>query len=184
MSTTRQPTIAVETAPIASGSEALRDLLARIASGAEAREREGQAPHEVIDWVRESRLGALRVPTEEGGAGAGYREFFATLIDLAEADANVAHILRAHFWFVESRLLATDREERSRWLGEVSRGAIFGNAASELGHRTVGERELETRLTVDGDGFRLNGTKYYSTGSLTPTGSPCSPAPTTNGSPA
>jgi hypothetical protein len=49
MSTTRQPTIAVETGPIAPGSEALRNLLARIAGGAAAREREGRAPHEVID---------------------------------------------------------------------------------------------------------------------------------------
>jgi alkylation response protein AidB-like acyl-CoA dehydrogenase len=152
--------------PIAPGSDALRDLLARIASGAAVREREGRPPYDIVDLIRETRFGAMRIPVEEGGAGASYREFFATLIDLAHADANVAHILRAHFWFVELRLLATDRAERGRWLGEVARGAIFGNAASELGPRTVGGRELDTRLTSDGDGFRLNGTKYYCTGSL------------------
>ncbi|MGD0196855.1 MAG: acyl-CoA dehydrogenase family protein [Solirubrobacteraceae bacterium] len=155
-----------EPSPIAPGSGALRDLLALIASGAAAREREARPPHDVIDLIRETRFGAMRIPVEEGGAGASYREFFAILIELAHADANVAHILRAHFWFVESRLLATDRDERARWLGEVARGAIFGNAASELGSRTVGGRELDTRLSTDGDGFRLNGTKYYCTGSL------------------
>jgi alkylation response protein AidB-like acyl-CoA dehydrogenase len=166
MSTIPQPTSSVATTPIAPGSGALRDLLAEIAAGAAAREREGRPPYEVIDTVRETRLGALRVPIDEGGAGASFRELFATLIDLAAADANVAHILRAHFWFVEQRLLATDPEVRARWLGEVASGAIFGNAASELGDRTVGDRQLDTRVTIDGGRFRLNGTKYYSTGSL------------------
>jgi alkylation response protein AidB-like acyl-CoA dehydrogenase len=165
MSTERHPS-AVASAPIAIGTIELRELLAEIASGAAAREREARPPYEAIELVRATRFGALRVPVEEGGAGASYRDFFATLIDLAHADANVAHILRAHFWFVESRLLATDLDKRSRWLEEVTGGAIFGNAASELGPSTVGGLELGTRLSADGDGFRVNGTKYYCTGSL------------------
>jgi alkylation response protein AidB-like acyl-CoA dehydrogenase len=148
------------------GSDELRELLVQIAAGAQEREREARAPHEIIDLVRGSRLGALRIPIEEGGGGASFREFFAFLIDLAEADANVAHILRGHFWFVEQRLLATDPQVRARWLGKVAEGVIFGNATAELGKRTVGERQFDTTLTAAGESFRLNGTKYYSTGSL------------------
>jgi alkylation response protein AidB-like acyl-CoA dehydrogenase len=166
MSTIPQATSSVAPTPIAPGSEELRRLLEEIAAGAAEREREERPPYDVIETLREVRFGALRVPVEEGGAGASFRELFATLLDLAAADANVAHILRAHFWFVEQRLLATEPEVRGRWLGEVSRGAIFGNAASELGPRAVGDRQLDTRVTIDGERFRLNGTKYYSTGSL------------------
>jgi alkylation response protein AidB-like acyl-CoA dehydrogenase len=144
-----------------------RELLSEIAAGAFERERDAIAPYEVIDRIRAARLGALRVPEAEGGAGASMRELFEFAIELAHADANVAHILRAHYWFVELRLLDVDAEVRRRWLGEIAGGAIFGNAASEVGgSRPVGEFVLGTRLTRGPDGeLLLNGVKYYSTGS-------------------
>lgn len=145
----------------------LRELLDEIAAGAPERERTARPPHDVIDQVREARLGALRVPVELGGPDVSFRTLLATTIDLAHADANVAHILRAHYWFVELRRLETDRTVRDRWLRVVADGAIFGNASSEIGNQhPVGDFVLDTRLTADGDGFRVNGTKYYSTGSL------------------
>jgi alkylation response protein AidB-like acyl-CoA dehydrogenase len=155
-------------APVAPGSRDLKALLDEIAEGAAEREREARPPYDAIERVRETRLGALRVPVAEGGAGASFRDFFATLIDLAHADANVAHILRAHFWFVEQRLVAEPGDEvRARWLAEVVDGTLFGNAASEVGgSRPVGEIAFDTRITPDGDGYRLDGVKYYSTGSL------------------
>ena len=144
----------------------LRAMLAEIAAGSAHRERAGEPPHDAVDLVRHARLGALRVPAAEGGAGASVRGLLATLIDLAEADANVAHILRAHFWFVELRLLDTDPGRRARWLTQVADGLIFGNATSELGTRAAGDRAFATRLARNGGHYRLTGTKYYSTGSL------------------
>jgi len=52
---------------------------------------------ESIDLIRRARLGALRLPTQAGGAGSTIRELFEVVIRLGEADANVAHILRNHF---------------------------------------------------------------------------------------
>lgn len=152
---------------VAPGTPGLAALLAEIADGARSREREGRAPYDLIDRVRQTRLGALRIPRDEGGAGATNREFFATLIALGAADANVAHILRAHFWFVEQRLVTQDPDVRARWLGEVAGGSIFGNATSEIGGtRAVGEYVFDTTITREGDGYRVDGAKYYSTGSL------------------
>ncbi|MGX6447905.1 acyl-CoA dehydrogenase family protein, partial [Patulibacter sp. S7RM1-6] len=157
----------VPSAPVRPGSPELRALLGEIAAGAAEREREERAPHDVVDRIRVARLGALRVPAELGGAGATHRETFATLVDLAHADANVAHLLRAHFWFVEQRRRERDPAVRERWLREVAAGTIFGNATSEVGGtRPVGEPVHDTRLVRHGAGWRLDGTKYYSTGSL------------------
>jgi alkylation response protein AidB-like acyl-CoA dehydrogenase len=160
---------AASTAPqvsVGPGSPELRALLSRVAAGAFAREQEAIAPYDVIEEIRAARLGALRVPVAEGGSGASLRELFTVLIDLAHADANVAHILRAHYWFVELRLLDVDPKARSRWRHEVARGAIFGNAASEVGgSRAVGEFVMDTRLRRIGDQLRCTGVKYYSTGS-------------------
>jgi alkylation response protein AidB-like acyl-CoA dehydrogenase len=148
------------------GSSELDELLERIAAGAETRERELTPPFEAIAWIKEAGLGRLRIPIEEGGGGASVREFFDTLIALAEADSNVAHILRTHFWFVEQQLTTHDPQARARGLALLNSGAIVGNGFSEQSKLPVG-LYFETAFTPDPDGgYRLNGTKYYSTGTL------------------
>jgi alkylation response protein AidB-like acyl-CoA dehydrogenase len=157
----------IESGPVRLGSPELNALLARIAEGASERERDRTPPYEQIKWIRDAGLGRLRIPVEEGGAGASLREFFQVLIDLAAADSNVAHILRAHFWFVEQQLQSKPSESRSRWLALVKQGKIFGNVTSEQSGQKVG-LFFETKLTpnANGIGYRINGQKYYSTGSL------------------
>lgn len=143
-------------------------LLARIAEGTEERERTQTRPHEVTDWLRDAGFGRLRIPVEDGGLGVSVQELFAALIALAEADSNVAHILRVHFAFVEQQLVNPDASSRARWLELVNSGAIIGNAQSEQNDKAVAGRGLETRAERDPDGigYRLTGVKYYSTGSL------------------
>jgi alkylation response protein AidB-like acyl-CoA dehydrogenase len=154
------------TPAIRPGSDELVALLARIAAGAEERERELKPPFEVIGWIREAGLGRLRIPVEEGGGGASLPELFATLIALAEADSNAAHILRTHYWFVEQQLVSDDPDARARGIALLNSGAIVGNGFSEQSKRPVG-LYFDTAFTIDPDGgYRLNGTKYYSTGTL------------------
>ncbi|UMG93515.1 acyl-CoA dehydrogenase family protein [Nocardioides sp. TF02-7] len=148
------------------GTPAWTALLERIAAGAEERERELVAPHEVIGWVKEAGLGRLRLPVEDGGAGLTLPELFAALIDLAEADAAVAHILRTHYWFVEQHLQSADPVFRSRGIALAAADKIVGNGFSEQSKRPVG-LYFETAFTPDPEGgYRLNGTKFYSTGSI------------------
>ncbi|EPN44667.1 acyl-CoA dehydrogenase family protein, partial [Pseudomonas syringae pv. actinidiae ICMP 19096] len=47
---------------------------------------------------------------------------------------------------------------------EALAGGRFGNALAELGTKTAHDRT--TRLTRDGDGYRINGRKFYATGAL------------------
>src|SRR4029077_15871156 len=123
-------------------------------------------PFEAIDLIRGAKLGALRLPTSAGGAGSTIRELFEVIIRLGEADANVAHILRNHFSVVE-RLVRHPRDEQSR-RGQkaVADGAIIGLATTELDTPQVGNIVPNTTVTPDGDDYLLNGTKYYSTGTL------------------
>lgn len=141
-------------------------IFADIATGEAERERERILPHKQIDLIRKARLGALRLPTEAGGGGSTIRELFGAVIRLAEADANAAHILRNHFSVVE-RLVRRPRDEQARqWQAAVADGAIIGLATTELDTPQVGNIAPNTTVTPDGDDFRLNGTKYYSTGTL------------------
>jgi alkylation response protein AidB-like acyl-CoA dehydrogenase len=147
-------------------SPELENLLTRIAEGESERERERILPFEAIDLVRRAKLGALRLPASVGGAGSTIRELFEVIIRLGEADANVAHILRNHFSVVE-RLVRHPRDEQGRqWQQAVADGAIIGLATTELDTPQVGDIAPNTTFTPDGDDYLLNGTKYYSTGTL------------------
>ncbi len=149
------------------GTPALRDVIAAIGERTNASIRGGEYPHAAIDLVRQSGLGALRVPTALGGGGCTLRELFATIMDLAAVAPDIPHILRSHFWFVEDRLRSAESAERTMWLERIVRGDIFGNAVTEIGgSAAVGTWIMKTTLTPSGDGHVLNGRKYYVTGSL------------------
>ena len=141
-------------------------LLGRIAEGASERERECVLPFAEIDLIRKARLGALRLPIEAGGAGVSIRALFEVVIRLGEADANVAHILRNHFSVVERLVRQPKNDQHRQWQKAVADGAIIGLAATELDTPKVGNVTPNTTLTADGDDYLLNGTKYYSTGTL------------------
>jgi alkylation response protein AidB-like acyl-CoA dehydrogenase len=148
------------------GSPALADLIARIGEGANERDRDRVLPFDALSLVRESKLGALRLPTEQGGGGASLVQLFETVISLAEVDPNVTHIIRNHFAFVEKALRATKGDPYRTWLPRVAEGTLIGGVFSELGNVQAGAGKHETTLKVDGSSYIVNGTKYYSTGAL------------------
>jgi alkylation response protein AidB-like acyl-CoA dehydrogenase len=153
--------------PVRPGTPEWDALLARIAAGAAERERDRTPPHEVIGWLKEAGVARLRLAVEDGGAGLSIPELFAALIDLAAADSNVPHILRTTFWFVEQHLQAADDPAfRRRLLELAGRDLFVGNGFSEQGKRPAG-LYFDTAFTPDpAGGYRLNGTKYYTTGSI------------------
>jgi alkylation response protein AidB-like acyl-CoA dehydrogenase len=104
------------------------------------------------------------VPVEYGGAGASLGQLVQLLIELAEADSNIPQSLRGHFAFVEDRLNAPPSQERDSWFARFVAGDLVGNAWTEVGKVKIGD--VITQVTPEGDGYLLNGTKFYSTGSI------------------
>ncbi|HEY0291990.1 MAG TPA: acyl-CoA dehydrogenase family protein [Hansschlegelia sp.] len=142
------------------------ELLAFIAEGAAERDRERIHPFEIIDRIRDARLGAYRLAKEDGGGGATLRETLALVIRLGAADPNVAHALRNHIGFVERFARPKHSPHREKWARLIASGAVVGLANTELSSAKVGGSPFATKLSPDGDGWRLDGTKYYSTGAL------------------
>ncbi|MBB2167285.1 acyl-CoA dehydrogenase [Gluconacetobacter aggeris] len=149
-------------APVAPTEGGLREVFARIAKGAVAREQGRVLPYEAVAWLREVGFGTLRVPREAGGAGVGLVEIFRLLTELAAADSNLPQIVRAHFAFIEGLRHEPDRARSASWYARIVDGALFGAAMAELTDSTG----TSTTLTRQGEGWRLDGTKYYSTGTL------------------
>ncbi|PPA00241.1 monooxygenase, partial [Pseudomonas sp. MWU12-2312b] len=139
-------------------------IFQRIADGALEREQSRTLPHEPIQWLKEAGFGAVRVPIEYGGGGASVPQLFELLIELAEADSNLPQALRGHFAFVEDRLNAPSGPARDVWFKRFVEGDIVGCAWTEIG--TVAMGDVVTKVTPHGDQWRLNGEKFYSTGSL------------------
>jgi alkylation response protein AidB-like acyl-CoA dehydrogenase len=155
-------TTEILTAPVTYNrlAQRFRPLFEEIAAGAEERENERILLHHQVRRLADTGFTALRVPVEFGGSGVSAPQFFRLLIELAAAESNLAQALRSHIAFVEDRLYANDAE----WLRRVAEGAVLGNAWTETGPVTVGG--VGTTITRDGDAYRVNGTKYYTTGSL------------------
>lgn len=123
-----------------------------------------ELPYETIADLARLGLTSITVPKEYGGQGASIPELFDTLIELAAADANLAQALRAHFWLVEWLRSAPRTEHGAQLLRDIAAGTVLGNATHERSGAEVGR--LSTKLTRTADGYRLNGTKFYTTGSL------------------
>jgi alkylation response protein AidB-like acyl-CoA dehydrogenase len=141
-----------------------RPIFAKIAEGAIAREQRRELPFEQVALLKAARFGALRVPVYHGGFGFDHAQFIRLLIELAEADPNIAHLLRGHFAVVEEKLSEPHSPSRSRWLDRLGRGEIVGNASTEPGEPVLGKKSTLVRKTADG--WRLDGTKFYTTGSI------------------
>lgn len=152
--------------PLRIDSPSLTALLDYIAQDEARRERDRTLPYDIVDLIRQSRIGALRIPKADGGGGVSLRELFSVVIRLGTADANVAHILRNHFSVVERLALTPLSAQSRKWRDDVVGGALIGLATTELGSSQVGDIAPATTVTPDGDGYRLNGTKYYSTGTI------------------
>lgn len=141
-----------------------RPIFARIADGSVERERTRSLPFEPIRWLKEAGFGAVRVPVEHGGAGASLPQLFQLLIELAEADSNVPQALRGHFAFAEDRLNAHANAPQDVWFKRFVEGDLVGCAWTEVGAVKIGD--VITRVSRLGEQWVVNGTKYYSTGSL------------------
>jgi alkylation response protein AidB-like acyl-CoA dehydrogenase len=149
------------------------DRLARLAevvdelrqADAEA-ERDRVLQYSAVERLRRTGVLGLRVPVRYGGPGGNVRDVITAVVQLARGSSNVAQALRAHFGFSE-RLLSNraNEAERQHWLPVIESGAVFGNAITDAKGKSPSS--TGTTLSADATGvLRLNGFKFYSTGTL------------------
>ncbi len=131
-----------------------------------AAERDRVLQYDAVEAIRRTGVLTLRVPARYGGPGGSVRDVLTAVIQIARGSSNVAQALRPHFGFAE-RLLSNRavEAERREWFPRVNAGVIVGNAITDAKGKTPSG--ADTTLLADGDGvLRLNGYKFYSTGTL------------------
>ncbi|MEZ2129697.1 MULTISPECIES: acyl-CoA dehydrogenase family protein [unclassified Sinorhizobium] len=140
-----------------------RPLFKQIGENAIERDQERRLPFEEVRWLREAGFGALRVPAHHGGSEVTLPELFALLIELSAADPNITNIFRSHQGFTEDLLNAPKDKWRDDWLVRLGRGEMIGSGFSEL---TGNVGDYSTTIVREANEYRLNGAKFYTTGSL------------------
>ncbi|WP_178116512.1 SfnB family sulfur acquisition oxidoreductase [Pseudomonas brassicae] len=128
------------------------------------RDRERRLPHPELALFSRSGLWGISVPRAFGGAGVSNVTLAKVIARIAQADASLGQIPQNHFYALEVLRVNGSPEQQARLYAEVLAGRRFGNALAELGTKTAHDRT--TALTADGDGYRINGRKFYATGAL------------------
>jgi alkylation response protein AidB-like acyl-CoA dehydrogenase len=139
------------------------DLGSRFAATAAQRDLDRILPHAEIDLIRQSGLLAARLPAPYG-IDLSLLDGTRILIELSRGDPNIAQAIGPHLAFVEKLILFGNDADQQRYFSLIAGGALITNAIAERGGKVVGE--IRTRLHADGDGYRLNGRKDYTTGGL------------------
>jgi alkylation response protein AidB-like acyl-CoA dehydrogenase len=141
-----------------------RPLFAEIGAGAIDRERTHTFAYQQVKDLVAAGFGSIRIPVALGGSGASLQDAFRLLEELGAADANIAHVFRNHWAFVEDRLYSPPSPANDTWLERFARGEFVGGGWTEAGGR--GFRDIATKIVDERGIKRITGEKFYATGSL------------------
>ncbi|MDC8756359.1 acyl-CoA dehydrogenase family protein [Janthinobacterium fluminis] len=134
-------------------------LAARLAQSANARDQAGGHAAREREWIRESGLLTLSIPTEFGGQGAAWPVVYQVIRILARADSALAHVFGFHHLQLAGiRLYGSAQQQRRLLTDTVAQRLFWGNALNPLDRRTT--------ATEAADGYTLDGVKSFSSGSV------------------
>lgn len=140
------------------------EVAAVLAREAAVRDSERRLPREEIDVFSQSGLWGITVPADYGGAAVSFVTLTEVIRIISVADPSLGQLPQNHLGIVDVLSQVGTEAQKERFFAEVLAGRRFGNGFSERGTRNV--LDLKTRLKTEGSGYRLNGTKFYSTGAL------------------
>ncbi|EIK98436.1 putative acyl-CoA dehydrogenase [Pseudomonas sp. M47T1] len=144
--------------------ETAHRLAATLRQDSIVRDRERRLPHDELALFSQSGLWGISVPKAFGGAGVSNVTLAQVVAIIAQADASLGQIPQNHYYALEVLRVNASPAQQQRLYAEVLAGQRFGNALAELGTKTAHDRT--TRLTRDGEGYRIDGRKFYATGAL------------------
>lgn len=152
---------------ITSDDEAIAVATALVPAFAkEAAERDAQRrlPFAEVDLFSQSGLWGITIPKQYGGAGVSLATLGKVFAILASGDASVTQIAQNSFEILDVIRQTGSEAQKRELFGLVLKGYRLGNAFSEFKGKNV--EAFETRLTADGNAFKVSGEKFYSTGAL------------------
>jgi butyryl-CoA dehydrogenase len=135
---------------------------AEVAPQAARIDEDDEFPRDLVRRCGEHGLMGVTIPTEWGGAGRDYVAYVLALEAIARASATMAVILAVNNSLVAEAILEFGtQEQKQRWLKPLASGAAIGAFALSEHDAGTDAANQQTRVTLDGVGFRLDGTKVW-----------------------
>ncbi len=138
----------------------------KLAEGALARAHDAAYPWDVAAMLAEQGLLGITAPEADGGSGGTLMDAVIAIQELALVCPKSADVVQAgSFGPIRTFFEYANADQKERYLGDLLRGkALLALAMSEPGAGSA-VTELSTSASEDGDYFKINGSKVFSTNS-------------------
>lgn len=131
-----------------------------LATDALARDRANLDPDAELKLLKDSGLANLLIPAHYGGGGGHWSSALRAVRILARTDASIAQILSYHYCNHASIVFFGDQSRWQHWFTASAEGDwLWGDSVNPV--------DPDLTLTAVDGGYRLNGTKRFSTGAST-----------------
>ncbi|MFK0312106.1 SfnB family sulfur acquisition oxidoreductase [Pseudomonas sp. NPDC090233] len=144
--------------------QAARELAESAREQAARRDQQRKLPWAEIEQFTRSGLGSISVPKAHGGPDVSFATIAEVFRLISAADPALGQIPQNQFGMLQLLRLTATEAQQALIFRSVLDGWRIGNAGPERG--TKDTLTLKARITRDGDGYRISGEKFYSTGAL------------------
>ena len=144
--------------------EAARELAAVARQQAARRDQQRKLPWAEIEQFTRSGLGSITLGKAFGGPEISHVTLAEVFAIISAADPALGQIPQNQFGILNLLQQVAREGQKQQLFQSVLDGWRIGNAGPERGSKNT--LELKARITAEGDGFVLNGEKFYSTGAL------------------
>lgn len=144
--------------------QAARELAEVARQQAAKRDQQRKLPWAEIEQFTRSGLGSISVPKAFGGPEVSFKTIAEVFRLISAADPALGQIPQNQFGILQLVRLTATQAQQEAIFRAVLDGWRIGNAGPERG--TKDTLTLKARITREGDGYRISGEKFYSTGAL------------------
>ena len=131
---------------------------------AQLTDEEERFPIETVEKMGKLGLFGIVIPTEYGGAGAGYREYIYAVEELSKYCGTTGVILSAHTSLCAAPILEHGTEEqKQKYLPDLASGRKIGAFGLTEPNAGTDASAQQTTAVLDGDEWVLNGNKIFIT---------------------
>lgn len=144
--------------------QAAREVAAVAREQAARRDQHRELPWAEIELFTRSGLGSISVPKAYGGPEVSFETVAEVFRLISAADPALGQIPQNQFGMLQLLRLTATPSQQAALFRSVLDGWRIGNAGPERG--TKDTLTLKARINRAGDGYRISGEKFYSTGAL------------------
>jgi SfnB family sulfur acquisition oxidoreductase len=128
------------------------------------RDQQRKLPWAEIELFTRSGLGSISIPKAFGGPDVSFETVAEVFRIISAADPALGQIPQNQFGMLQLLRLTATEAQQALIFRSVLDGWRIGNAGPERGSKDT--LTLKARISRDGEGYRITGEKFYSTGAL------------------